>query len=369
MSFTEDNHIIRSIYYSFILFITLLCPILVLITSSWIVYFTNNITLNYSAYKAYKLRTPDEDSLQRRKAKKELIIRDLLILGVILCEFAISISLLTELIIGSTSQDRGGFETTFNCSTNTSGSSYEFRYSLYKSGFMLEAIRQSMLIGQLGIYGTVVTFLTQVYKLRQPNMKRIYKMLAVILAEIISLLCLISFIETYIVGYTLSVAFLLLNIMFVIRSGKQLYLQIRFRLQDISLVDTMDARQEYQRTLRALVIYKQTVSFFTLLLFILALGELVFCISSIWVEWIFVIQCSKLKPAVLMVTVGEGVIRIVTLQSLVARIVQIIAGSSLYLGIIGMSIAVGVKRIIQNRRSRKLGQTRYRGLVRPLLNN
>ena len=368
MNFEEDNRIIRYIYYSSINFIILLCPIIVIITFSWIVYFTNNISLNYRAYKGYKLRIPDEDSLQRRKAKKALIIRDLLILGVILCEFAISISLLTELIIGYFVGDNGEFQTAFNCSIGANGTSYEFRYTLDRSGFILEAIRQSMLIGQLGIYGTLVTFLTQIYKLNQANMKHIYKMLAVILAEVITLLSLISFIETYIIGYTLSVIFLLLNIVYVVRSGKQLYLHIRFRLQDISLVDNMDAKLEHERTRRAMIIYKQTASWFNFLLIILALGEITFCISSVWVEWILAIQCSKLKPEILMLRVGENVIRIVVLQSVVARSVQAIAGSIFYLGIIGMSIAVGVKRITEVRK-RRLGQIRYRDLDRPLLKN
>ena len=369
MNFVEDNRILRSIYYCSIVFIVPLCPILVIITFSWIVYFTNNVSLNYRAYKAYKLRTPDVDSLQRRRTKKVLIIRDLLILGVIACEFVISISLLTELIIGTTTTEKIEFETVFDCTTNVTGTSYDFRNNLDSSGFILEAIRQSMLIGQLGIYGTVVTFLTQVYKLNQPNMRHIYKMLAVIITEVVILLVLISFIQTYIIGYTLSIVFLLLNILYVVRSGKQLYLQIRFRQQDISLVDNMEARQEHKRTRRALAIYKKTVSCFTLLLFILALGELTFCIGSVWIEWIFTIQCSKLKPQVLMMRVGENAIHIVVLQSVVARTIQTVSGGIFYFGIIGMSIAVGVKKILENRKRRKLGQMRHGGLGRPLLKN
>ena len=371
---TPVEKVIIDIYHASVQFIAVLTIIGGIITFSWIVYFTNNVSLNYRAYKAYKLRIPDVDSLQRRRTKKVLIIRDLLILGVIACEFVIQITLLTELVIGELSARENEekpkkFEITFNCSSDANDTSHLFLHEADETQLVLQAMRQSSLIGQLGIYGTVVTFLTQVYKLNQPNMRHIYKMLAVIITEIVILLVLISFIQTYIIGYTLSIVFLLLNILYVVRSGKQLYLQIRFRQQDISLVDNMEARQEYKRTRRALAIYKKTVSCFTLLLIILALGELTFCIGSVWIEWIFTIQCSKLKPQVLMMRVGENAIHIVVLQSVVARTIQTVSGGIFYLGIIGMSIAVGVKRILENRKRRKLGQMRHGGLSRPLLKN
>ena len=294
------------IYSGCIIFFTFLCFGILLLTGFWVVYFTNNIFLNYRAYKSYKHRVGDEDSQQRKRTKKILIIRDLLILGVIASEFLTSIFILLEFLkaFGEENPKYSSmkFMDKFDCSVNVT-SIDSLIVSKGSFGFVTEAIRQGLLLTQVGLYWSVVVFLTQVYRSNDICMRPVYQILALTLIQVIVSFVLISFIQTYILGYSLSVLFLsVMAYTGVIRSTKKLKLQIQFRLQDISLVGNMDARQEYERTKKALSIYKKTVTCFSTLLFILVLGEITFCVATVWVEWIVLLQCDKLKPSFLLFT-------------------------------------------------------------------
>ena len=346
---------------------------MLVLTGFWVVYFTNNLFLNYRAYKSYKQRFGDEDSQQRKRTKKIFIIRDLLILGVIASEFITSIFLLLEILNGLDWLSGFGegtqmyssmkFMEKYDCSVNVN-STDSLIAQKDSFGFVSEAVRQSLLLTQMGLYWSVVVFLTQVYRSSDIHMRPVYQILALTLIQVIVSFVLISFVQTYILGYSLSVLFLsAMAYTGVTRSTKKLKLQIQFRLQDISLVDSMDARQEYERNKKALSIYKKTVTWFSTLLFILVLGEITFCVATVWVEWIVLLQCHKLKPSFLLFTPGEIAIQAVRYSSVIGRILQTIAAILFYVGIIGMSVAVAFQKYLDYLRKIRKRRPLYSPLI------
>ena len=362
------------IYKCIIIFTPFLCFGMLVLTGFWVVYFTNNLFLNYRAYKSYKQRFGDEDSQQRKRTKKILIIRDLLILGVIASEFLTSIFLLLEIVdwlsvtlnLGETQKSPNNiFTEEFNCNVNvTADSMFLFLHNLSLYGTILEGVRQSLLLTQVGLYWSVVVFLTQVYRSNDIHMKPVYQILALTLIQVIVSFVLISFIRTYILGYSLSVLFLSAMAYIVVKhSTKKLKLQIQFRLQDISLVDNMDARQEYERTKKVLSIYKRTVTWFSILLFILVLGEFIFCVATVWVEWIVLLQCHKLKPSFLLFTPGEIAIQAVRYSSKIGRILQNIGAILFYVGLILMSIVVAFQKYFDYLRKIRKRRPLYSPLI------
>ena len=359
------NISVSMIYLCSIIIMALFCFAILILIGFWVVYFINNLFLNYRAYTRYERH--DEDSQKRKISKKILVIRDLLILGVIASEFLTSIFLLLEILTAYLGKENEKYSSMkfmedFDCNVNITviGSSF---LSPGSSGFVTEAVRQSLLLTQMGIYWSIVVFLTQVYRCNAIRMRPVYQILAISLIQVIISFVLISFIQTYILGYSLSIIFLIVMVYTVIRSTKKLKLQIQFRLQDISLVDNMDARQEYKRTKKALNNYKKTATCFSTLLFILVLGEIIFCIATAWLEWIVLLQCDKLKPAFLMFTPGERVIQAVRYLSITGRILQTIAAIIFYGGIIGMSVAVALQKCLENLRNTQ----RRRSLYDPLI--
>ena len=147
---------LKRIFNGSIILMTFLCFGMLVLTGFWVVYFTNNLFLNYRAYKSYKHRVGDEDSQQRKRTKKIFINRDLLILGVIASEFITSIFLLLEYVTGwdtgkeTQSYSNMKFTKNFNCSVNVTGtdSMFVFVYHLGVYGTVLEGVRQSLLITQ-----------------------------------------------------------------------------------------------------------------------------------------------------------------------------------------------------------------------------
>ena len=372
MASTDTVYItLMKLYHVSIIFITLLCVGILVLTGFWAVYFINNLFLNYTAYKSYTRRVTDEDSQKRKRTKKIFIARDLLILGVISSEFLTSVLLLLEFMsgwfVGKETQNYSNmkFMDNFDCSVNVTGtdSMFVLLHNLGSYGCVVEAVRQSLIITQMGIYWSVVVLLTQVYRSNGIHMRPVYQILSLTLIQAIMSLILISFIQTYILGYPLSILFLSVMVYVVIRATRKLKLQIQFRLQDISLVDDMDARQEHARTKKALNIYKKTATCFTSLLFILVLGEITFCVATVWVEWIVLLQCNKLKPAFLMFTPGERGILAVSYLSMLGRILETVAAISFYGGIIGMSVAVAFQKLLENLRKIRKRRSLYSPLI------
>ena len=331
----------------------------------WLFYFINKLSNNVRIRRNLLKRNIDLDLVERLNYVNNSIGKDSFLIFILIVE-VISPIFISGIVFDNFNTVTGTLPQ-YDCHILTNGT---YMGNLFRNqfGFIFEGFRQGFLTVHPRLYLISLEYIILIYKGTKNKRKCLHFILCVTILQTVSVVILASIPQTYIIGSTLSVLFLVINSFSIICSSKRLYRQLNWYLQDLSLICTTLAVQEYRRIKLVTQLFKRVWIIFTVLLFILIFGFVVFTVGCIWVEWFFLLRCSKINPYAMGITVSDKLERTFQLISLVSREILGICASLFYSGIVGISFITGIRMLVRIRR-RTVPKINNRPLLNPLIKN
>ena len=335
-------------------------------TFFWILYFIRKLVVNFRIRRNLLARNEDIDTLQKIEKLSHEISLDALIIIVLISELIFPILISFEMMLGQFSNDSTAeFMQEYNCSMLTRGTYISSLFSNGIIGFIFESLKQGFVVIHPRLYILVLQYLISSYGQRQDKTKCLRSNLVITLFQVISVVLLTAIVQVYLLGFMLSVFYMLWNFISIIRSSRRLSLNLKFYLQDISLILTNSAIQEHKRIKRMAKLFKIVMVAFAVLYFIVTLGFVVFTIGCLWVEWLFLFKCSKINPYAMRIIVSGEVKSILNDISYVSRAFLSFCGFLYFSGIFVTSSIMAVRNFVGYRKTKVFRVNKQ--LVVPLL--
>ena len=337
--------LLRIMYHVSNGFLTMCTTFMTFTALLWLAYFLSQIYSNYKSCKNLQLRFNDIEIPGKIRSIKKTIQRDFFFIFILTFELIVPIIACVQLLVPFMYHSINGntdnsMRIKYNCTRFPNGS---YLYLLSKFGsvvLIIEALRQGALIIHIRLYKLMIEFFILEYR-RVSFGRAFYFNIFVTCVQFLLVVALTSILQTYVIGTTLSVLLLITNIFSVAHSGKILYLNLKCYLQEIRLIHTFDAIDEYKRVLKMTKKYKISMIFFTAFLLVLFVGSVAYAVGCVWLEWVFLIDCEGLNPYIKTINISHVIKDDLLDISLFSRLCLSISGGIYFLGMVGVSIALG----------------------------